>query len=178
VRAAVEADMAGIVAITNHEIAGGVAHFGLEPVSVELVREQFQREAARYPWFVATGFVAAGPLATDGPDILGFARASPWKSRGAYAWTAEIGVYVRPQAREAGVGRALYTALFPALRDAGFRTILAGIALPNPPSVRLHESFGMRAVGVFPSVGFKLGAWRDVGYWALRFGDDGPPAPL
>ena len=129
------------------------------------LRAVFEGESARYPWVVAAA----------GADVVGFARASPWKSRGAYAWTVEMGVYVCAAARGAGVGRALYDALVPMLREAGFHTALAGIALPNDASVRLHESIGMRAAGVLPSVGYKLGAWRDVGYWAMRLAEGAPP---
>jgi phosphinothricin acetyltransferase len=51
----------------------------------------------------------------------------------------------------------------------------AGIALPNPGSVGLHESLGFRPVGVFRRVGWKDGAWHDVGWWQLPLGD--PAAP-
>ena len=75
------------------------------------------------------------------------------------------------------MGRALYAALLPALEAAGFRTIVAGITLPNPASVRLHESFGFAPVGTFPRIGWKRGAWHDVGYWTLALGaqPDVPP---
>ena len=43
----------------------------------------------------------------------------------------------------------------------------AGIALPNNASVGLHEAMGFRLVGVYRGVGYKLGAWRDVGWWGL-----------
>ncbi|MBZ0269351.1 GNAT family N-acetyltransferase, partial [bacterium] len=54
---------------------------------------------------------------------------------------------MRADARGRGVGRALYADLFPGLDRLGYRTIIAGIALPNPPSVRLHEAFGMALIG-------------------------------
>lgn len=160
VRAATEADLPAILARTNEEIAGGFSHFGTEPIAIEGLADQFRRESSRYPWLVATGGRKA---------FLGFAKAGPWKSRGAYAWTVEIGVYVDPGARGRGVGRALYDDLLPKLRAAGFRTVIAGIALPNEASVRLHEAVGMRPAGVLPKVGFKFGAWRDVGYWTLHW---------
>ncbi|MFG0283156.1 MAG: GNAT family N-acetyltransferase [Phycisphaerales bacterium JB039] len=170
IRPAQEADLPSILAIINREIVHGVAHFGTQPMSLETLAAQFAREAMRYPWLAA--------IDARSGAMLGFAKAGPWKSRGAYAWTTEIGVYVEAAARGRGVGRALYDTLLPMLRAAGFRTVLAGIALPNDASVRLHEAVGMRPCGVFPKVGYKLGAWRDVGYWALRFGDDeAPTAP-
>jgi phosphinothricin acetyltransferase len=45
--------------------------------------------------------------------------------------------------------------------------IIAGIALPNDASVRLHEKFGFEKVAHFREVGFKFYKWIDVGYWEL-----------
>jgi phosphinothricin acetyltransferase len=168
VRRAEERDCERIAEILRDEILGNFAHFATEPQSAEDVRNDFARFAHTHPWLVAV---------CDEEPVAGFARAGPWKSRGAYRWTVEVGVYVCGRLRRRGVGRALYAALFPAIEAAGYRTVLAGIALPNEPSVRLHEAFGMRHVGTLPKAGFKLGEWRDVGYWARHFGD-GPPAAL
>jgi L-amino acid N-acyltransferase YncA len=66
-----------------------------------------------------------------------------------------------------------------AARRQGLRTLLAGIALPNASSIALFERLGFRPCGVLPSVGYKHGAWRDVGYWALHLGEGAPgPAPI
>ena len=66
---------------------------------------------------------------------------------------------------------------FPRLVSLGYRSIIAGIALPNPASVRLHEGAGMSHVGTFPRVGYKHGRWIDVGYWVLTVGE-GPPQAI
>jgi phosphinothricin acetyltransferase len=165
VRRARDTDLVGVAAILNREIASNFAHFGTEPMTEERLHNELKAAGEKCPWFVAE--------TADG-RILGVARASPWKSRGGYAWTVEIGVYVAPDAQGKGIGTALYEALFPAMRRAGIRTVLAGIALPNDSSVRLHERFGMAHAGTLPKAGFKLGQWRDVGYWALHWGE-GPP---
>ena len=109
----------------------------------------------------------------------GCRTASSHRTRAAYQWSVDVSVYVHERARRRGVGRALYGALFGILRQQGFYSAYAGIALPNPASVRLHESMGFQPVGVYRSVGYKLGAWRDVGWWhlALRPAIE-PPAPL
>jgi L-amino acid N-acyltransferase YncA len=82
-----------------------------------------------------------------------------------------VSVYVRDGLRRSGVGRALYRALFALLRQQGFYAAHAGITLPNEASVRLHESLGFRPIGVYPGVGFKHGAWHDVGWWQLPLRD-------
>jgi phosphinothricin acetyltransferase len=166
VRAATEPDIAGVLEIVNREIREGVAHFGQrEHTAGEVL--PWLGSADRLPFLVA---------AADGM-VIGYARASRWKDREAYDWACEIGVYVRPEYQGQGAGRALYSVLLPRLTRIGYRSIIAGIALPNPASVRLHEAFGMNHIGTFPRVGFKLGRWIDVGYWALTIGE-GPPRAI
>lgn len=148
-------DLAQILEILNREIAEGVAHFGTEPQTLTEIRKAFEK--AGYPWFVAG----------EDSKVLGFARSSPWKSRGAYSQSVEVGVYVRADIQSKGIGKAIYEQFVPANFDAGFHTLLAGIRLPNDPCVRLHERFGFQHVGTLPQVGFKFGEWHDVGYWAL-----------
>ncbi len=164
VRPAHERDVASIIDITNREIREGTAHFGTAEDSVDDGLRLFEARC-HYPWFVAVD-----------PDdrVIGFARAGRWDARGGYDWTTMIAVYVKPERHGGGVGRSLYAELFPAVEALGLRTIIAGIALPNPASVRLHESFGMVYAGVFPRAGFKHGRWIDVAYWVRHLGE-GPP---
>lgn len=54
------------------------------------------------------------------------------------------------------------------LRRQGFYVVHAGITLPNAASVGLHESMGFHPIGLYRSVGYKHGAWRDVGWWRLE----------
>jgi phosphinothricin acetyltransferase len=160
VREAELEDVRSIVEIENEAIAITFAHFGTQPVRLEDAEEHWRGHKDRYPWLVAV---------TE--EVVGFARASMWKPRDAYSRTVEIGVYVRPSAQGMGVASAMYEVLFPLLRQLGCHTVLAGIAIPNEASVRLHERFGMRHVGTLPQVGFKMGEWRDVGYWACTLDD-------
>jgi phosphinothricin acetyltransferase len=55
--------------------------------------------------------------------------------------------------------------LLAALTAQGFVSAIAAIALPNPASVALHEAVGFVRVGAYHGVGFKAGAWLDVGLW-------------
>ena len=148
-----------MVEIENHEILEGTAHFGTEPVSLADARSRFDNEHDVYPYWVAV----------DGGRVIGFARSGPWKTREAYRYTTEIGVYVRQSSQGKGVAKAIYREFLPSLKDAGFKTVIAGIALPNPASIKLHERFGLIRVGTLPKVGYKFDLWLDVGYWALTF---------
>jgi L-amino acid N-acyltransferase YncA len=162
VRHAEPRDLEAINRIENDAIENTFAHFGLVPVSLEDTEKAYCQAKDTYPWVVKE---------LEG-KVVGFARATAWKPREAYRKTTEIGVYVDGEFQGKGIGKELYTALFPALKEMGFRTILAGIAQPNEPSVRLHEAFGMVHVGTLPNVGFKHGEWRSVGYWAKELADD------
>ncbi len=140
--------------------------FELEPPSVEEMRRRIETTLLALPWIVC-----------EQGGIIGYAYAGVFRSRPAYQWTVEVSVYVHAAHRGKGVARALYTSLFECLRIQGYRTALAGIALPNPASVALHERMGFRSVGVFHHVGYKLGAWHDVGWWELALQELPSPPP-
>lgn len=165
IRPATESDCPAIAGITNAEIEHGCAHFATEPDDPAEVAESFRQDRSVYPWFVAE----------TGGRVLGFSRAGRWKTRGAYDWTCEIGVYIDPDARGLGLGKLLYRALFDEIQRRGFRSIIAGVAVPNPPSERLHESMGMNIIGEFPAVGFKQGQWVSVRYYGMTLGDGSAP---
>ena len=55
----------------------------------------------------------------------------------------------------------------------------AGVTLPNEASVGLHEALGFEPVGVYRKVAWKLGEWRDVGWWQLAApAEDGEARPI
>lgn len=107
-------------------------------------------------------------VADLGGEVVGWASAGPHRDRAAYRWAADVAIYVAEDQRGAGLGRALYEALFVVLREQGITTVCAGITLPNAASVGFHEAFGFERVGVFRRIGYKAGAWRDVGWWQLQ----------
>jgi len=128
---------------------------------------------ATHPWLVAE---------LD-ERVVGFAYGSPHRERAAYRWACDVSVYIDAARRGRGIGRALYEELLAQLRVQRFHTACAGITLPNDASVGLHESLGFAPVGIYRGIGWKGGAWRDVGWWQLRLVppvDDGvpPPEPL
>jgi L-amino acid N-acyltransferase YncA len=144
--------------------------FETEAPTVEEIRRRITSTLEFFPWLVA--------LLDD--RVLGYAYASRHRDRAAYRWSADVSVYVREEARGKGLGRALYTSLFAILRLQGIYNILAGITLPNPASVVLHEAMGMRPLGVYSGIGFKCGDWHDVGWWqlALRPHHGSPLEPI
>ncbi|MCA9297850.1 MAG: N-acetyltransferase [Phycisphaerales bacterium] len=169
VRPMQEADLASVASINDWYIVHAVANFHTAPLGEGGLRDDWIASRARYPWLVADD--------GSGSAVTGFAKASPWKGRCAYDWSAETTVYVHHAHQRKGVGRALYEALFEILEARGFRTLLAGITLPNDASVALHEAMGMTPCATFHKVGWKFDAWHDVGYWSRHLGE-GPPTPL
>ena len=145
------------------------------PDADELAR-RIDRVSRTHPWLVAE---------VDG-DVPGFAYATLHRERAAYRWATDVTVYVDPAYHRRGIGRSLYTALFDLLTRQGFHVACAGITLPNAASVGLHESLGFVPVGIYRRIGFKFGAWWDVGWWQRQLisaggeppAEPGPPARL
>lgn len=172
IRFACADDAAAVAAIYAPNIAGSAISFEAEPPTAEAMRERILSTLAHTPWLVCE----------RGGELLGYAYANAHSERAAYRWSLNASVYVAAGCRRIGVGRALYTSLFALVRHAGYYAVHAGVTLPNAPSVGLHESLGFVPVGVYRAVGFKLGAWRDVGWWQLelrpREGEPSPPTAL
>jgi phosphinothricin acetyltransferase len=136
------------------------------PSVAEVVR-RIRETLVRYPWLV-----------WDEAGVSAYAYASRHHERAGYDWSVDVTVYVEPRAWRRGLGRILYRALLELLTAQNFAMAYAGITLPNPPSVGLHEKMGFRPVGIYQSAGYKLGAWRDVGWWQRPLAaPQDPPAP-
>ncbi len=144
------------------------------PIAFEFVppdAAEFERRIAKY------GATHQFLVAEDGGEVLGYAYACRWKERPAYDWSVETSVYVGAAHQGNGVGRALYEELIERLRGQGYWMAVAGITLPNAPSVALHERLGYKPIGALREIGWKLGGWRDVGYWQLNLRPPGEGAP-
>ena len=147
-------DFAAIAAITNHYIATSAIHFGYEPVSADDLRAAWAAHP-RHPYLVDE---------RDGV-VVAYAKAGVWRERAAYAWTTEVGIYVAPDARRGGIGLPLYVALLDTCAAAGFHSAIAGITLPNDPSLALHARLGFEHVGTVRDAGFKNNAWHAVAFY-------------
>ncbi|MDP9117805.1 MAG: N-acetyltransferase family protein [Actinomycetota bacterium] len=166
IRPARGADAAAIAAIYAPSVSDSAASFELVPPSAEEMGNRIQRRP-RLPWLVAQ--------VQD--EVVGYAYAGRHHERAAYGWSADCSVYIAAGSRRHGVGRALYVALFAELRQLGYVSVFAGIALPNASSVALHERMGFATVGIYPNAGFKFGRWHDVGWWWLRLTPTLPTDP-
>lgn len=172
IRQATASDAGGCRTIYAPIVRDTTLSYETEPPTAEEMRRRIETTLPQLPWLVDE----------RGGDIAGFTYAAPFRSRLAYRWTVEVSLYIHEAHRRLGVGRGLYTALLDTLRRQGYRTALAVISLPNPPSVALHEDLGFTPVGVFHSAGFKFGSWLDSGWWELSLqsfeGTPPPPRPV
>jgi phosphinothricin acetyltransferase len=156
IRLATADDAPAVLAIYAPVVEQTVISFEYQPPSPEELAGRIETTVVHYPWLVC---------ADEAGAVGGYAYASQHRARAAYQWGADVSVYVAAGWRRRGVGAALYQALLGLLARQGFYTAFAGITLPNPASVGLHEAAGFRPLGVYRQVGYKLGRWHDVGWW-------------
>lgn len=155
-RAATPDDAAAIAGIYAPFVAASAVSFETEPPDAAAMRSRIEAGGELYPWIVAEG--------EDGA-LLGYAYAARFRERAAYRFTVETTVYLHREACGRGLEARLYAPLLATLEAQGFTQAIAAITLPNEASVRLHERLGFVPAGVYRQVGWKLGAWHDVGLW-------------
>ena len=167
IRVAKPSDAAAITAIYEPIVSGTIISFELEPPSIDVMGERIATTLEIFPWLESED--AAG-------QVDGYVYASRHRERPAYQWSVDVTAYVRGDSQRRGIGRALYRALFEELAALGYCQAFAGIALPNMASIALHEAVGFLHIGTYRKVGFKRGAWHDVGWWQRELA--APQEPL
>lgn len=170
IRMATPDDAAAVLSIYAPYIENTSFTFETETPSVAAFAGRIEQYLQQYPWLVCeyNGVVA------------GYAYASRHRERKAYQWCTESSVYIHDDFRKKGIASALYKALFEILRKQGFHNVYAVINLPNEPSVTLHEQLGFTWFATYENVGFKLGRWKNVGWWRLVINEfiQEPPDPV
>ena len=167
-RLATEDDAPAVLGIYAPIVEETVISFEMAPPTVDEMRARIRLSLSEHAWIVSEneGVVDA------------YAYGSTLRTRAAYRWAVETAVYVAADRRGTGTGKRTYRALLALLEVQGYVSAFGGITLPNPASVRLHESLGFAWVGAFPRVGYKFGAWHDVGFWRRSLSEPaGEPAP-
>jgi L-amino acid N-acyltransferase YncA len=170
IRLAAEKDAPQIARIYAPVVRDTPISFEVDPPTAAEMARRVTDTLASFPWLVVDN---AG-------EILGYAYASAHRARAAYRWCVDTTIYVDASAHRTGVGRALYTSLLRILALQGFYSAYAGITLPNPGSAGLHEAMGFEPLAVYRDVGYKLGAWHDVGWWhrTIRLRPPVPEPPI
>lgn len=155
IRSAIPADAAAIAAIYAHHVLHGTASFETEPPTVEFWTNKIGDLIARnWPFLVAE---------RDGV-VTGYAYATQFRDRAAYAHTCENSIYIADRCRGSGIGTALLGALIEAAKAAGFTQMIAVIGGGEPASVALHSKCGFEHAGRMKNVGRKFGRLLDTVY--------------
>ena len=152
VRSAKREDLAAVLAIYRHYVETTAYSFEYTAPSMDAFVARFEKICRQFPFFV---------WEEDG-EILGYAYADAPFERAAYAWCAEPSVYLHPNARGRGIGKALYKALEEALTAQGYRNLYAIITTENADSIAFHKAVGYRHLAEFQNCGFKMGAWHGI----------------
>src|SRR5438045_3568564 len=138
IRLARAADGARVAEIYSPAVTERATSFELEAPDATEMSQRIVACLERMPWLVAE----------DDGNVVGYAYASPHRTRLAYQWSVEVSAYVDERAQRRGVGRGLYEALFRVLVLQGFRNAYAGITLPNAASEGLHRRLSFTQHGV------------------------------
>lgn len=155
IRPAAKADAEAVAAIYAHHVLHGTASFDTDPPSVDFWRHKIGDIAGKgWPILIAE---------IEG-DVAGYAYATQFRDRPAYAATCEDSIYVAPDRVGQGVGTALLSALIEAAREHGFEQMIAVIGGAEPASVALHVSAGFVEAGRMRRVGRKFGRVLDTLY--------------
>lgn len=156
IRPAREGDLEQLNELYNHYVRTSPCTFDLEPITVD----------ARLAWFTEFGDSRHRLLAAvEGPRVLGYALTRGFRPKQAYETSVETTVYVAHDQQGRGIGRAMYSALFDAIVGEDVHRAYAGITMPNPGSVALHEGFGFKQVAYFTEQGRKFGEYWDVAWF-------------
>lgn len=166
-RIATQQDIPAMLEIYAPYVLHTAVSFETEVPSAEAFRERFQSHIAKCPWLV---------WEEDGM-VVGYAYAGDAFTRAAYAWAAEISVYLRADCHHKGIGRALYAVLEKALQKQGYRVIYALVTTDNEDSLRFHAALGYIPAALLQDCGCKFGRWYGVHWLEKRFAGPPPTVP-
>ena len=162
VRAATVDDLAAINDVYNHYVKAAHVTFDVEPISIEARRDWWAQHGTRGRYRVV--------VAVSNEAVVGFASSSRFRPKPAYQTSVETSIYLAHDMVARGVGSRLYEELFKLLETEDVHRAYAGIALPNPGSIALHERFGFRRVAHFSEQGRKFGKYWDVDWYEKSLG--------
>ncbi|WP_377297341.1 GNAT family N-acetyltransferase [Rhizobium sp. SGZ-381] len=161
-RDATLSDISIITAIYRDSVLNGTA-------SYELVAPDEAEMRARFEAIIAKGYPYIAAEDEDG-SLLGYAYASAFRTRPAYRWLVEDSIYLAPEARGRGIGKALLAELITRTTALGFRQMVAVIGGASPASAGLHAALGFRMVGTMQGTGYKHGTWLDTIFMQRELG--------
>ncbi|MFS8147216.1 N-acetyltransferase family protein [Rhizobium sp. BR 249] len=162
-RDASQADIPAITEIYRDSVLNGVASYEIAPPSEAEMMQRFSAIVGQqYPYIAAVD---------AGENLLGYAYASAFRARPAYRWMVEDSIYLAPEARGRGIGKALLDELIGRCTALGFRQMVAVIGGASPASIAVHLKTGFVEVGLMRGTGYKHGRWLDTMFMQRTLGD-------
>ncbi len=152
IRFADENDALGILDIYSPYVTFSSVTFECEVPRPFEMQRRINSVTNKYPWLICEH---------DGV-IAGYAYANKFYGREAYAWDAELSVYIKESFQRCNIASALYYAIIEILKKQGFCVVFAKITMPNDKSLSFHSAFGFTEVGHLKNAGYKLSEWHDV----------------
>ena len=161
IRIATQQDASSILDIYQPYIEDTSFTFETEVPSVSDFQKRIEDYLLKWPWVVCE----------DNGRIAGYAYGAKHRERKGYQWCVESSIYIHDDYLKRGVGKALYESLLKILEKQGYRNVYAVINLPNERSVQFHEKCGFSFFALYPNVGYKLGQWKNVGWWQINLNE-------
>lgn len=161
IRIAKQTEAESILNIYTPYIQNTSFTFETEVPTIDEFKKRIESYLVNWPWLVCE---------ING-KIAGYAYCGKHRERIAYQWCTESSVYVHDDFQRMGVAKALYAAIIELVKLQGYRNLYAVINLPNERSVLFHEQMGFKYFATYKNVGYKLGKWKNVGWWELQLNE-------
>lgn len=161
-------DARAVADIYAHHVLNGTASFDTVPRTAAETLERIETcHRKGWPFLVAE----------VGGVVVGYAYATQFRERPAYAYSCENSIYVAAGRRGQGIGRMLLNRLVEDATAFGFRQMIAVAGGGEPASVGLHLKCGFVEAGRMRAVGRKFGKWLDTVYLQRALGSGETLAP-
>ena len=160
-------DATGVLAVYAPYIEHTAVTFETEVPDEASFRRRMERIAEGFPYLI---------LEIDG-KIAGYEYAQREAERAAYAWNAELSIYLAEEWTGHGLGKPLYALLIDLLAMQGYINLYADITGSNAGSIAMHRSIGFEQIGRHVKTGYKFGKWHDT-VWLCRRLREGAPGAL
>lgn len=157
----IEQDAKHILEIYEPYILNTTITFEYNKIPLKTFQQRMKIIMQQFPWLVYE----------EKGEILGYAYASSFHEREAYAWDCEASIYIKQDYKKKGIGSQLYNVLFDLVKRQGYYNIYALIAMPNPNSVSFHKKHGFQVDGIHKKTGYKFGQWIDLMMLSKTIGD-------
>jgi phosphinothricin acetyltransferase len=158
IRSAEEKDIPDILEIYNWSILNTTSVYSNNPHTLEMRKKWFEeKKAAKHPVIVAE----------KENKVVGFISYGPFRTWPGYKYTVEHSVHVDKDHRRLGIAGMLLKKIIEVAKQNDVHAIIGGIDAANEASVKLHEQFNFKEVGLLKEVGYKFNKWLDLKFMEL-----------